>query len=94
MQLVGSAKDQLRTIVARIERIEEEQSALAVDKKEIYLEAKGNGFDVPALRKIISLRKGDENKRREAEAILTTYMHALGMQPDLFEQPEADKEAA
>ena len=79
MPLQTSAKDQLRTIVARIERLEEEKAALASDLREVYSEAKGNGFDVKALRSVIRLRKQDENKRREDEAVLTTYLHALGM---------------
>ncbi len=80
MQLqTSSAKDQLRAIVARIERLEEEKAALAADLREVYAEAKGNGFDVKALRTVVRLRKQDENKRREEEAVLTTYLHALGM---------------
>ncbi len=79
MPLQTSAKDQLRTIVARIERLEEEKAALSSDLREVYAEAKGNGFDVKALRSVIRLRKQDENKRREEEAVLTTYLHALGM---------------
>ncbi len=79
MQLQTSTKDQLRAFVSRIERLEEEKAALAADLREVYSEAKGNGFDVKALRKLISLRKQDENKRREEEAVLATYLHALGM---------------
>ena len=79
MQLQTSAKDQLRAIVTRIERLEEEKAALAADLREVYAEAKGNGFDVKALRSVIRLRKLDETKRREEEAVLTTYLHALGM---------------
>jgi uncharacterized protein (UPF0335 family) len=79
VSLQSSAKDQLRTIVSRIERLEEEKAALAADLREVYAEAKGNGFDVKALRTVIRLRKQDENKRREEEAVLTTYLHALGM---------------
>jgi uncharacterized protein (UPF0335 family) len=79
VQLQTSAKDKLRTIVAHIERLEEEKAALATDLREVYAEAKGNGFDVKALRSVIRLRKQDENKRREEEAVLTTYLHALGM---------------
>jgi uncharacterized protein (UPF0335 family) len=85
VQLKTSARDQLRSFVARIERLEEEKAALAADLREVYAEAKGNGFDVKALRTVIRLRKQDENKRREEEAVLTTYLHALGM---------ADAEAA
>ena len=79
MQLQTSAKDQLRTFVARIERLEEEKAALAADLREVYAEAKGNGFDLKALRSVVRLRKQDENKRREEEAVLSTYLHALGM---------------
>lgn len=79
MQLQSSAKDQLRSFVARIERLEEEKAALSVDLREVYAEAKANGFDVKALRSVVRLRKQDENKRREEEAVLTTYLHALGM---------------
>ncbi len=79
MQLQTSAKDQLRAFVARIERLEEEKAALSADLREVYAEAKGNGFDVKALRSIIRIRKQDENKRREDEAVLATYLHALGM---------------
>jgi uncharacterized protein (UPF0335 family) len=77
--LQTSAKDQLRTIVARIERLEEEKAALVADLREVYAEAKGNGFDLKALKSVIRLRKQDENKRREEEAVLVTYLHALGM---------------
>lgn len=86
--LQTSAKEQLRAFVSRIERLEEEKAALAADLKEVYAEAKGSGFDTKALRKIISLRKADENTRREEEAVLATYMHALGMQADLFDEDE------
>ena len=79
MQLQNSTKDQLRAIVARIERLEEEKAALAADLREVYAEAKGNGFDVKALRAVIRIRKQDENKRREEVAVLDTYLHALGM---------------
>ena len=79
MQLQTSAKDQLRAIVTRIERLEEEKAALAADLREVYAEAKGNGFDVKALRPRGRVRTQDENKRREEEAVLTTYLHALGM---------------
>ena len=70
MQLQTSAKDQLRAFVARIERLEEEKAALAADLREVYAEAKGTGFDVKALRSVVRLRKQDENKRREDEAVL------------------------
>lgn len=79
MPLQSSAKDQLRAFVARIERLEEEKAALAADLREVFAEAKSNGFDVKALRSVIRIRKLDENKRREEEAVLATYLHALGM---------------
>lgn len=73
------AKDQLQSIVERIERLEEEKKTISDDVKDVYAEAKGNGYDVKALRKIISLRKQDPQERQEQETILETYMQALGM---------------
>jgi uncharacterized protein (UPF0335 family) len=61
VQLQTSAKDQLRAFVARIERLEEEKAALAADLREVYAEAKGNGFDVKALRAVIRIRQQDKN---------------------------------
>jgi len=76
---VRFAKDQLKAIVERIEHLEEEKKALAGDIRDVYAEAKGNGFDTKALRTIVRLRKQDANERAEAETILETYMQALGM---------------
>jgi uncharacterized protein (UPF0335 family) len=73
------AKDQLKAFVERVERLEEEKKAIADDIKDVYAEAKGNGFDVKALRAIVRMRKEDADERREHETILETYMHALGM---------------
>ena len=73
------AKDQLKAFVERIERLEEEKKAIADDIRDVYAEAKGNGFDVKALRAIVRMRKEDADERREHETILETYMHALGM---------------
>jgi len=73
------AKDQLKAVVERVERLEEEKKALADDIRDVYAEAKGHGFDVKALRVIVRLRKQDTDERKEQEAILETYMHALGM---------------
>ncbi len=73
------AKDQLKSIIERVERMEEEKKTIADDIREIYSEAKGNGFDVKALRTIVRMRKQDPNDRQEAETILETYMQALGM---------------
>ena len=69
----------LRAFVERVERLEEEKKAIADDIRDVYAEAKGNGFDVRALRTVIKLRRQDINERKEAEAILETYLHALGM---------------
>ncbi|GEM_PF-35240 len=74
------AQDQLRAFIERIERMEEEKAAIAADIKEIYAEAKGNGFDTKILRKIVTIRKQDANERMEQEALLELYMDALGMQ--------------
>ena len=71
------AGDQLRTIVERIEHVEEEIKELSEGKKEIYAEAKSNGFDVKIIREVIRLRKQDQNERDEQELLLDTYMQAL-----------------
>ena len=73
------AQDRLKSFIERIERLEEEKAALLADIKEIYSEAKGTGFDVQTMRKVISLRKMEENDRQEAEFLLDTYLSALGM---------------
>jgi uncharacterized protein (UPF0335 family) len=73
------AKDHLKAFVERIERLEEEKKTIADDIRDVYAEAKSTGFDVRALRAIVRLRKQDAEDRREQEAILETYMHALGM---------------
>ena len=73
------AADQLRLFIERIERLEEEKKGISDDIKDVYAEAKGNGYDVKALRTVVRLRKQDINERREEEAVLETYMHALGM---------------
>lgn len=74
------AAGQLRALIERIERLEEEKQTLADDIKEVYAEAKGNGFDTKAIRTIVRLRKQDQAEREEAETILDLYMAALGMQ--------------
>ncbi len=76
------ARDQLRTIVERIERLEEEKKAIADDIKDVYAEAKANGYDVKTLRKVVGLRKVETTERQEQEAMLDLYMSALGMLPD------------
>lgn len=78
-EVQGVAAAQLRSIVERIERLEEEKKAIADDIKDVYGEAKANGYDTKALRKIVALRKKDANEREEEEAILELYKNALGM---------------
>jgi uncharacterized protein (UPF0335 family) len=73
------AAGQLRALIERIERLEEEKKTIADDIKDIYAEAKGNGFDTKAIRTIVRLRKQDAAEREEAETILDLYMAALGM---------------
>lgn len=73
------ARDQLKSIVERIERLEEEKQAIAGDIRDVYAEAKANGYDAKTLRKVVSLRKKDSAEREEEEAMLTLYLHALGM---------------
>ena len=80
-QTESVAADQLKSFIERIERLEEEKAGIAGDIKEIYAEAKGNGFDTKVIRKIISMRKRDFTERKEEEAILELYMQALGMVP-------------
>ncbi|MET4636182.1 uncharacterized protein (UPF0335 family) [Kaistia defluvii] len=78
-EVQGVAAAQLRSIVERIERLEDEKKAIADDIKDVYGEAKANGYDTKALRKIVALRKQDANEREEQEAILELYKNALGM---------------
>ena len=75
----GVARDQLRAFIERIERLEEEKKTIADDIKDVYGEAKGTGFDAKILRKVIQIRKQDKDERMEQEAILDTYLQALGM---------------
>jgi uncharacterized protein (UPF0335 family) len=71
--------DQLRAIVERVERLNEEKAGIAGDIKEVFAEAKANGYDTKAIRKLILLRKKAPAERAEEEAILETYLNALGM---------------
>lgn len=73
------AREQLKALVERIERLEEEKAATLSDIRDVYAEGKGAGFDIRALRAIVRLRKMDADERREQEAILDTYKHAIGM---------------
>jgi uncharacterized protein (UPF0335 family) len=80
----GIAADQLKSIIERIERLEEEKAGLASDVRDVFAEAKSSGFDVPTIRRILKLRKMDANDREEAESLLDLYAKALGMQLSLF----------
>jgi uncharacterized protein (UPF0335 family) len=75
----GIAGDHLKSFIERIERLEEEKAAIAGDIKEVYAEAKGNGFDTKIMRQIIRLRKMEANDRQEQEELLDIYMRAVGM---------------
>ncbi len=75
----GIAAQRLRSFVERIERLEEEKAALAADIREVYAEAKGDGFDVKTMRQIVRLRKLDSSDRAEQEALLDLYKAALGL---------------
>lgn len=76
------AKDLLRSFIERIERLEEEKKTIGDDIKNVYGEAKGMGFDTPTLRRVVALRKLDMDERMEQEAVLDTYLFALGMIDD------------
>jgi len=76
---------QLKAFIERVERLEEEKAALASDIREVFAEAKTVGFDTRAMRAIIRIRKQDVNERQEQEAVLETYLRALGMAPDFDE---------
>ncbi len=75
----GIAAQRLRSFIERIERLEEEKAALAADVREVYAEAKGDGFDVKTMRQIVRLRKMDSSDRAEQEALLDLYKSALGL---------------
>lgn len=79
----GLAVDQLKSIIARVEKLEEEKAGLSADIRDVFAEAKGNGFDVKAIRTIIKMRKMEPQEREEQETVLDTYLHALGMQMTL-----------
>ena len=75
----GIAADALRAYIERIERLEEEKTAIAADIREIYAEAKGNGYDTKVIRKIVARRKRDADEVKEEEAIFDLYLSSLGM---------------
>jgi uncharacterized protein (UPF0335 family) len=75
----GVAGERLKSFIERIERLEEEKKALADDIRDVYAEAKGNGFEAKVMRQIVKIRKMDKADLEEQEALLETYMRALGM---------------
>jgi uncharacterized protein (UPF0335 family) len=81
----GVAVDQLKSIIARVEKLEEEKAGIAADIRDVFAEAKGNGFDVKAIRTILKMRKMDASEREEQETILDVYLNALGMLPEYEE---------
>ena len=78
----GVAAGQLKAFVERIERLEEEKKGIADDIRDVFAEAKGQGFDTKVMRQVIRLRKKDASEREEEEALLDLYLHALGMAPE------------
>ena len=76
--LTATAQGRLRSLIERLERLEEDKQAVMVDMKEVFAEAKGEGYDVKTLRKVLRIRKQDKAKRQEEEAILDLYLSALG----------------
>ena len=86
------ARDQLKSVVERIERLEEEKKAIADDIRDVYAEAKANGFDTKVLRQVVSLRKKDLTERQEEEAVRDLYLAALGMLPEF--EAQSDEVAA
>lgn len=92
MTLQASSQAQLRQYIEKAERLEEEIAALKADLKDIFLEAKGEGFDPKIMKKVISLRKKDRNEREEEEALVATYWHAVQAEFDFVAKSAADRE--
>lgn len=80
--LQNSSQQHLRQFIEQIERLEEEKKAIMSDIRDKFAEAKAIGFDVKAMRELLKLRRKSKSDREEQEAVLTTYMHALGMLPE------------
>ncbi len=76
----NAAGAQLQSIIERVERLTEERQPFTDDIKDVYTEAKGNGFDVKAIRRIVALRKKDAEKVKEENAVFETYLHAIGQE--------------
>lgn len=79
----GVAVDQLKAIIGRVEKLEEEKAGVSADIRDVFAEAKGNGFNVKAIKQIIAIRKMDSSEREEQENVRDTYLRALGMLPEL-----------
>ncbi|MEO7027605.1 MAG: DUF2312 domain-containing protein [Caulobacteraceae bacterium] len=76
--IAAGAGGKLKSLIERIERLEEDKAAVSADLKEVYAEAKGEGFDVKILRKVVRLRKQDSAQRQEEEALIDLYIQAIG----------------
>ena len=85
----GIAGDRLKSLIERIERLEDEKRVLAADIKEVYAEARGTGFDTRVMRQIVRIRKRDQHELDEEETLLDLYKRALGMRPDVAAQSRA-----
>jgi uncharacterized protein (UPF0335 family) len=86
MTKVGNiAGEQLKSIIERVERLEEEKANIAADIRDVFAEAKANGFDVKILRQVLKLRKMEHAERDEQEAMLEMYLRAIGMRPEMDE---------
>lgn len=85
----GVTAEQLRSYIERIERLESDKADIATDIREVYAEAKANGYDAKTMRQVIKLRKMDHDERDEQEYLLDTYRRALGMLPQLDDEAEA-----
>lgn len=85
----GIAGERLKSLIERIERLEEEKRTLSEDIKEVYAEAKGTGFDPKIMRQIIRIRRRDKDELDEEETLLDVYKRALGMLPDITLQSQA-----
>ncbi|WP_319568346.1 DUF2312 domain-containing protein [Cohaesibacter marisflavi] len=77
----GVAAEQLRAFIERIERLEEEKKAISDDIKDVYAEAKGNGYNIKVMKLVVRMRKQDSNERQEIDTLLDLYLHTLGMAP-------------
>lgn len=85
------AREQLRAVVERVERLEEEKKAISDDIRDVYAEAKANGFDTKVLRQVVRLRKQDLAERQEQDAVRDLYLQALGMLPEFEAESTASE---